>query len=101
MRTYERTGDAGLTCRRCGISRPTLRKWWHRYRANGIAGLEDRSRRPHRSPGRKCSMRRSSAFSTCDGNAGSASNGYATNGYALTDCGSLSTRSTRCSAGSI
>jgi len=50
---YERTGDAGLTCRRCGISRPTLRKWWHRYRAVGAAGLEDRSRRPLRSPGRR------------------------------------------------
>ncbi|WP_435370220.1 helix-turn-helix domain-containing protein, partial [Acinetobacter indicus] len=23
--------DAGLVCRRCGISRPTLRKWWKRY----------------------------------------------------------------------
>jgi transposase-like protein len=53
VRMYERTGDAGLTCRRCGISRPTLRKWWHRYRAVGAAGLEDRSRRPLRSPGRR------------------------------------------------
>lgn len=24
---YEETGDAGLTCLRCGISRPTLRLW--------------------------------------------------------------------------
>ena len=23
---YEETGDAGYVCRRCGISRPTLRK---------------------------------------------------------------------------
>lgn len=49
VRRYERTGDAGLTCRRCGVSRPTLRKWWRRYRAAGVAGLEDRSRRPHNS----------------------------------------------------
>ena len=31
VQMYERTGDAGLTCRRCGISRPTLRKWSSRY----------------------------------------------------------------------
>ena len=39
-------GDAGLVCRRCGISRPTLREWWRRYQAEGIVGLEERSRRP-------------------------------------------------------
>ena len=53
VRLYEQVGDAGLACRRCGISRPTLRKWRRRYRAEGLAGLEARSRRPHRSPGRK------------------------------------------------
>jgi transposase InsO family protein len=53
VRTYERTGDAGLTCRRCGVSRPTLRKWWRRYREGGEVALHDRSRRPHRSPARK------------------------------------------------
>ena len=53
VRTYERTGNAGLTCRRCGVSRPTLRKWWHRYKAEGPDGLRDRSRRPLHSPGRK------------------------------------------------
>ena len=26
VQLYLRTGHAGLTCRRCGISRPTLRK---------------------------------------------------------------------------
>ena len=50
VRMYEQTGDAGLTCRRCGVSRPTLRKWWRRYQEEGVAGLIDRSRRPHRSP---------------------------------------------------
>ena len=53
VRMYERTGDAGMTCRRCGVSRPTLRKWWRRYVASGVAGLVDRSRRPFRSPGRR------------------------------------------------
>ena len=28
VRLYEETGNAGLVCHRCGISRPTLRKWW-------------------------------------------------------------------------
>jgi transposase InsO family protein len=45
---YARTGDAGLVCRRCGISRPTLRKWWRRHQVDGEIGLLDRSRRPHR-----------------------------------------------------
>ena len=53
IRLYEQVGDAGLVCRRCGISRPTLRKWWRRYQAEGEAGLGARSHRPHRSPGRK------------------------------------------------
>ena len=50
MRMYEQTGDAGLTCPRCGVSRPTLRKWWRRYQADEVTGLRDRSRRPHHSP---------------------------------------------------
>ena len=53
VRMYEETGDAGLTCRRCGVSRPTLRKWWRRYQAEGPTGLTDRSRHPHRSPSRR------------------------------------------------
>jgi transposase len=50
---YEKTKDAGLTCRRCGISRPTLQKWLKRYRDYGIDGLENRSRRPLSSPLKK------------------------------------------------
>ena len=45
---YAKTGDAGLVCRRCGISRPTLRKWWRRYQADGETGLVEHSRRPRR-----------------------------------------------------
>lgn len=50
---YEESGDAGFVCRRCGISRPTLRKWWRRYQADGQEGLQSQSRRPHSSPNAK------------------------------------------------
>ena len=53
VRLYEETGNAGLVCRRCGISRPTLRKWWKRYQQDGKEALVNRSRRPHRSPNTK------------------------------------------------
>lgn len=39
-------------CRRFGVSRKTGYKWLSRYREGGESGLEDRSRRPHHSPGR-------------------------------------------------
>ena len=48
VETYRQTGDAGLTCRRCGVSRPTLRKWTRRFAADGEAGLYSKSRRPHK-----------------------------------------------------
>ncbi len=47
VEVYRQTGNAGLTCRRCGISRPTLRKWTRRFAADGEAGLHSRSRRPN------------------------------------------------------
>jgi transposase InsO family protein len=50
IRLFEETHDAGLVCRRCGISRPTLRKWLNRYKAAGPDGLNNCSNRPHRSP---------------------------------------------------
>ena len=53
IKLYEDTGNAGLVCRRCGISRPTLRKWLRRYAEQGIEGLASRSRRPKRSPQQK------------------------------------------------
>jgi len=43
-------GNAGLTCRRFGISRPTLRKWQKRFDKQGMDGLADRSRKPKHSP---------------------------------------------------
>jgi transposase InsO family protein len=50
---YLETGDAGLTCRRCGISRPTLGKWVKRFEQAGMDGLQEQSRRPKHSPNRK------------------------------------------------
>ena len=39
VRLYQQLGNAGVVCRRCGIARPTLRTWWRRYQAEGVAGL--------------------------------------------------------------
>jgi transposase InsO family protein len=50
---YAKTKNASLVCRRCGISAPTLRKWWRRYLVDGEIGLRSRSRRPLHSPGAK------------------------------------------------
>jgi len=41
---YQQNKDAGLTCRRCGISRPTLRKWTRRFQETGEEGLRSQSR---------------------------------------------------------
>lgn len=40
--------NVSLTCRHFALARPTFRRWRDRYRAVGLRGLEDRSRRPHR-----------------------------------------------------
>lgn len=37
-------------CRQLGIAPKTFYKWANRYRREGLAGLEELSRRPHRSP---------------------------------------------------
>lgn len=50
IRLYEQNKDFGLVCHRCGISRPTLRKWWRRYQADGESGLQEKSRRPQKIP---------------------------------------------------
>jgi transposase InsO family protein len=41
-----------VLCREYGISRPTGYRWLERFREGGVAGVEERSRRPHRSPRR-------------------------------------------------
>lgn len=53
IQLYEETKDAGYVCRRCGISRPTLRKWLKRYEEAGLSGLKNQSKRPKLSPNRK------------------------------------------------
>lgn len=53
VRLYSQTCNAGLVCKRCGISRPTLRKWVRRFEEHGLEGLRSRSRRPKNSPARK------------------------------------------------
>jgi transposase-like protein len=53
IRLYEKIGNAGIVCRRCGISRPTLRKWLRRYQTGGIEALSDYSRKPKHSPSQK------------------------------------------------
>ena len=53
IQLYERIGNAGIACFKCGISRPTLRKWLKRYERYGIDGLKTVSRRPHTSPAAK------------------------------------------------
>jgi transposase InsO family protein len=50
---YLETKDAGFVCRKCGISRPTLRKWHQRYLKEGLQGLIGRSKKPHSSPNQK------------------------------------------------
>jgi len=50
IKLYEETGDAGLVCRRCGISRSTLRKWWKPYQTSGFEGLASLNKCPKTSP---------------------------------------------------
>jgi transposase InsO family protein len=50
VQLYLDSGDAGLVCRRCGISRPTLRKWLRRFREQDLEGLKELNRRPNHSP---------------------------------------------------
>ncbi len=53
VKLYEETGHAGLVCLKCGISRPTLRKWVKRYAALGVEGLQEQSWRPKTNPSKK------------------------------------------------
>jgi len=47
----EASRNVSHTCRHFGISRQAFYKWKKRFAAHGAAGLYDRPRRPHRSPG--------------------------------------------------
>lgn len=58
VKLYAETRDAGYVCRRCGISRPTLRKWARRFQAQEMTGLIERSRRPNSSPQQKIDIQK-------------------------------------------
>lgn len=75
---YAQTGDAGLVCRRCGISRPTLREWWRRYQAAGPAGLVEQSRRPRHLAAQKVFADHEKLISAFDVSASSGSSSCAT-----------------------
>lgn len=45
--------NCSIVCLKCGLSRPTLRKWVRRYKEQGADGLVAKSRRPRSSPARK------------------------------------------------
>jgi transposase InsO family protein len=50
VRALRRAEPLSDLCREFCISRPTGYQWIERYRAAGLAGIEERSRRPRRSP---------------------------------------------------
>jgi transposase InsO family protein len=47
---YRREKPLGALCAEFGVSRPTGYRWLERYRACGLEGVAERSRKPHRSP---------------------------------------------------
>jgi transposase InsO family protein len=53
IKLFGETQNAGIVCRRFGISRPTLRKWLRRYKNRGLEGLISQNRRPIQSPAKK------------------------------------------------
>ena len=50
VQLFDELKNCTQVCLRCGISRPTLRKWVQRYHDQGLAGLVGESRRPDTSP---------------------------------------------------
>jgi transposase InsO family protein len=52
MAHHEAGVPLGVLSEQYGIARPVLSRWWFRYQAADLAGLQPRSRRPHWSPGR-------------------------------------------------
>jgi transposase InsO family protein len=54
---FEELKNCAQVCLRCGISRPTRRKWLERYQQLGVAGLVAESRRPANSPAIRISDR--------------------------------------------
>jgi putative transposase len=56
IKIKERVLSFAAVCREFGVSRRTGYKWWRRYRESGLAGLEDRSHRPHHCPHRSAAV---------------------------------------------
>ena len=52
VETYTRTHSIAATARQWQTSRTVVRKWVRRYEQQGLAGLDDVTRRPHHSPNR-------------------------------------------------
>lgn len=50
VRRLERGEAVGVVAAGVDLSVRRVREWWRRYREHGVAGLEDRSSRPRRSP---------------------------------------------------
>jgi transposase len=56
-RVLEQGWPAARAAEAQGVSTATAYKWLGRWRAEGLAGLADRSSRPHSSPGRLSAVR--------------------------------------------
>ncbi len=50
LKALEPGRSVAALCREYGVSRQTGYKWVKRFKTHGLAGLEERSRRPHSSP---------------------------------------------------
>jgi transposase InsO family protein len=50
MAQHEAGVPLSVLSERHGIARPVLSRWWAKYQADDLAGLEPQSRRPHHSP---------------------------------------------------
>ena len=57
VRLFDELKNCTKVCLKCGISRPTLRKWLERYQQGGLDGLVAESRRPDTSPSTRISDR--------------------------------------------
>src|SRR5215471_10887039 len=57
VQLFESLKNYTQVCLKCGISRPTLRKWVSRYREQGVDGLIGKSKRPLTSPATRITNR--------------------------------------------
>src|SRR4051812_22465164 len=55
VQLFEELNNCTQVCLKCGISRPTLRKWLERYQQRSLDGLVAESRRPDTLPDRRIS----------------------------------------------